>query len=70
MKTVEFYVEESEGGFVARSSCGCIVTQASDLDELRRNAREAACCHCDETEPPATIKLRFIRVEREETITP
>ena len=70
MATVEFYVERCDGGFIARSSCGCIVTEGRDLDELRQNAREAARCHCDECEPPTSIKLRFVEVVREETITP
>jgi hypothetical protein len=70
MATVEFYVEESDGGFVARSSCGCIVTEAGTLDELYTNVREAAACHTAECGRPDTIRLRFIRVEREETITP
>jgi predicted RNase H-like HicB family nuclease len=71
MRDVEFTVEElADGGFVARSSCGCIVTEGRDLDELRRNAREAAVCHCEECEPPTSIKLRFIKVIREETIEP
>ena len=70
MATVEFIVEERDGGFVARSSCGCIVTEGRDLDELRRNAREAARCHCEECEPPTSIKLRFVKVLREETLEP
>jgi hypothetical protein len=70
MATVEFIVEERDGGFVARSSCGCIVTEGRDLDELRRNAIEAASCHCEDSEPPTSIKLRFVKILREETITP
>ena len=70
MPAVEFMVEERDGGFVARSSCGCIVTEGRDLDELRRNAIEAARCHCEEGEPPTSIKLRFVKVLREETLEP
>jgi hypothetical protein len=68
MATVEFYVEERDGGFVARSSCGCIVTQAGTLDELHTNVREAVACHGEECDQPGEIRLRFIRVVREETI--
>jgi hypothetical protein len=70
MATVEFYVEERDGGFVARSSCGCIVTQAGTLADLYANVREAAACHGGECDQPDSIRLRFIKVEREETIEP
>ena len=70
MATVEFYVEERDGGFVARSSCGCIVTQADTLEELYTNVREAAACHAGECGRPDSIRLRFMKVEREETIAP
>ena len=65
---IEFIVEEREGGFVARSSCGCIVTEAGTLDELYVNVREAATCHADECAQPDAIRLRFVKVVREETI--
>jgi predicted RNase H-like HicB family nuclease len=68
--TVEFIVEERDGGFVARSSCGCIVTQADTLEELYTNVREAAACHAGECPKPDSIRLRFVQVVREETITP
>jgi len=68
--TVEFMVEERDGGFVARSSCGCIVTEAGTLEELYTNVREAAACHTEECIQPDAIRLRFVKVIREETITP
>ena len=70
MATVEFMVEERDGGFVARSSCGCIVTQAGTLEELYANVREAASCHADECVKPDSIRLRFVKIVREETIAP
>jgi hypothetical protein len=70
MAIVEFIVEEQDGGFVARSSCGCIVTQAGTLEELYMNVREAAACHADECVKPDSIRLRFVKVVREETIAP
>ncbi len=70
MAAVEFIVEERDGGFVARSSCGCIITEAGTLDELYNNVREAAACHGDECKPPDSILLRFVTVVREETIAP
>lgn len=71
MSEIEFLVEEpAEGGFLARSTCGCVFTQADTLEELYRNVREAACCQCDESAQPTSIKLRFIKVVREESIEP
>ncbi len=70
MPSIEFMVEERDGGFVARSSCGCIVTQAATLDELYANVREAAACHAEECAGPGEIRLRFVKVVREETIRP
>jgi len=70
MSAVEFMVEERDGGFVARSSCGCIVTEAGTLEELYTNVREAAACHAEECTQPDAIRLRFVKVIREETITP
>lgn len=71
MGEVEFLVMElPEGGYVARSSCGCIITQAETLEELRRNVREASECHCEGSEAPTSITLKFCRLLREETISP
>ena len=70
MATVEFMVEERDGGFVARSSCGCIVTEAETIEDLYTNVREAAACHIDECVKPDSIRLRFVKVVREETIEP
>ena len=70
MAMVEFIVEEQDGGFVARSSCGCIVTEAATLEELHVNVREAASCHAEECAQPDAIRLRFVKVVREETIEP
>ena len=70
MPAVEFMIEERDEGFVARSSCGCIVTEAGTLEELYTNVREAAACHAEERTQPDAIRLRFVKVIREETITP
>jgi len=70
MAAVEFYVEERDGGFLARSSCGCIVTQADTIEDLYTNVREAAACHVEESSKPDAIRLRFVEVVREETIAP
>ena len=70
MTTVEFIVEERDGGFVARSSCGCIVTEAGTLEELYTSVREAAACHAEECTQPDAIRLRFVKVVREEAIAP
>jgi predicted RNase H-like HicB family nuclease len=69
MTEIEFFVLElPEGGYVARSACGCIVTQADTIEELRGSVREASECHCAGAEPPKTLRLKFCRLLREETV--
>jgi hypothetical protein len=59
-----FLVEETpEGGYTARGLGESIFTEADDLEELRRNVREAVECHFEEAEAPKMIRLHFVRQE-------
>jgi len=67
----EFIVQElPEGGFIAQSVGACIVTEADDLESLKREIRDAVCCHFDDNCKPLRVKLRFIQVVREEILEP
>jgi hypothetical protein len=71
MKEMVFVVEElPNGGYSARGVTDCVFTEADSLEELHAAVREAADCHCDESERPGRIRLRFVRFLREETIEP
>ncbi|HEY1730548.1 MAG TPA: 2-oxoisovalerate dehydrogenase [Terriglobales bacterium] len=61
MPTAEiiFAVTESpEGGYEARALDHSIFTHADSMDELRREVREAVCCHFECGAGPVTIRLR------------
>jgi hypothetical protein len=61
MKEIIFLVEEApEGGFIARAVGESIFTEASDLDELRVNMRDAVACHFDERERPGLIRMENV----------
>lgn len=67
----EFIVEElPEGGYVARSLGACIVTEGDDLESLKAEVRDAVCCHFDEECRPVTVRLRFVKIVREEILEP
>jgi hypothetical protein len=67
----EFMVERnSDGTYSAQSLAACIVTEAETLDELRREIRDAVCCHFDDGCRPSRVRLRFVEVVREETLEP
>jgi hypothetical protein len=64
MSEIIFLVEEAdEGGFTARAVNEAIFTEADDLDELRRNVREAVECHFDDGHAPRVIRLHIVREE-------
>jgi hypothetical protein len=53
MNEIIFLVEEApEGGYTARALGESIFTEADDLEELRRNVREAVECHFDDGQGP------------------
>jgi hypothetical protein len=69
MREVLFLVEElPEGGYLARCEDGCIFTEADSLEELRREVRDAACCHCEPETRVSVIRLRFLSSGREELL--
>jgi hypothetical protein len=70
-EALEFIVQKlPDGRYLAQSMGACIVTEADDLESLRREICDAVCCHFDEDCKPANVKLRFVEVVREETLEP
>lgn len=70
-ETFEFIVQKRpEGGFIAHSMGACIMTEADDLESLRKEICDAVCCHFDEGCKPARVKLRFVEVVGEEMLEP
>jgi predicted RNase H-like HicB family nuclease len=64
MNELIILVEEApEGGYTARGLGESIFTEADDLEELRRNVREAVECHFDDGQSPKMIRLHFVRQE-------
>lgn len=64
MSEIVFLVEEAaEGGFSARALGESIFTQATTLEELREEVRDAVRCHFDEGQGPAVIRLHYVRDE-------
>ena len=64
MSELVFVVEEAaEGGYVARAVGASIVTEADDLDGLRKQVRDAIRCHFDEGALPKLIRLHYVRDE-------
>jgi predicted RNase H-like HicB family nuclease len=58
MNELIFLVEEApEGGYTARALGESIFTEADDLEELRRNVREAVECHFEDGQGPKMIRL-------------
>lgn len=64
MSEIIFVVEEvPEGGYAARALGESIFTDGENLDEVRRNVREAVDCHFDDGQKPQIIRLHFVRDE-------
>ncbi len=64
MNEIIFVVEEAdEGGYTARALGESIFTEGDDLQELRRNVRDAVECHFDDGRKPPIIRLHFVREE-------
>ena len=56
--------DELDGGYSASALGFGIHTQGNDLDDLRRNVREAVSCYFDDgMECPRLIRLHFVRAE-------
>ena len=65
LEEVVFVVEEApEGGYTARALGVSIVTEADDLQALRRQVLEAVRCHFgDQPHPPRLIRLHLVKDE-------
>lgn len=65
MKTeIIFIVQESlEGGYEARALGASIFTEADELEELKKNIKEAVACHFEESEMPKIIRLHYVKEE-------
>ena len=59
-----FIVEASlDGGYEANALGNSIYTEAENLDDLKRNIKEAVACHFEEREMPKIIRLHYIKEE-------
>jgi len=59
-----FIIEESlDGGFEAKAVTHSIFTEAENVEELKKNIREAVDCHFDEDEKPKIIRLHYVKEE-------
>ena len=68
---LEFIVQKQpDGGYLAQSMGACIITEADDLESLRREICDAVCCHFEDDCKPANVKLRFVEVVSEELLKP
>ena len=64
MNEIVFLIEEDpESGYVASALGASILTQGDDLDELRRNVRDAVECHFEDSDRPRIVRLHFVRDE-------
>ena len=60
-----FVVEEApEGGYTARALNASIITEADDLEALRRQVADAVHCHfTEEKQRPRLIRLHMVKDE-------
>lgn len=65
MKTeIIFIVQESlDGGYEAHALGESIYTEAENLEELKKDIKEAVACHFEESEMPKIIRLHYIKEE-------
>jgi predicted RNase H-like HicB family nuclease len=64
MNEIIFLIEEApEGGYTARAQDESIFTEGRDLDEVRKNIREAVTCHFEPENKPKIIRLHFVTEE-------
>ncbi|RDC57747.1 2-oxoisovalerate dehydrogenase [Pedobacter chinensis] len=64
MNEVFFLVEESlEGGYVAKALGESIFTEADNMDDLKKNIKEAVLCHFDEDKMPKIIRIHSVKEE-------
>jgi hypothetical protein len=59
-----FMVENApEGGYTAHALGASIFAEADDLENLRREVRDAVRCHFEEGQGPKVIRLHFVHEE-------
>ena len=64
MNEIIFLIEEApEGGYTARALDESTFTEGRDLDEVRKNIREAVTCHFEPENKPKMIRLHFVTEE-------
>lgn len=64
MDELIFTVENApEGGYTARALGASIFAEADDLENLRREVRDAVRCHFEEGQGPKVIRLHFVHEE-------
>lgn len=64
MNEIIFLVEDAvEGGYTARALGESIFTEGEDIDDLRKNIRDAVDCHFDAATKPKMIRLHFVSEE-------
>lgn len=65
MDEVVFVVEEApEGGYIAKALGASIITEADDLDALRRQVTDAVQCHfAGQSNHPKLIRLHMVKDE-------
>ena len=64
MKELFFLVEEAlEGGYNAKAIGESIFTEAENIDELKKNIKEAVECHFETDNKPQIIRLHMVKEE-------
>ena len=64
MTEIIFIVEDApEGGVTAKALGESIFTEADDLEELKKNVKEAVECHFDADKMPKMIRLHMVKEE-------
>lgn len=64
MNEIIFLIEQAvEGGYTARALGESIFTEGDDLDDLRKNIREAVDCHFEPDKKPKVIRLHQVSDE-------
>jgi len=65
LKEIIFVVEEDpEGGYTAQAMGSSIYTEGEDLEELKRNVKDALKCHFNKIEMPLYIRFHIVKEEK------
>ncbi len=64
MTEIIFIVEDApEGGFTAKALGESIFSEADNLEDLKKNVKEAVECHFDADKMPKMIRLHMVKEE-------